>query len=179
MGGEEGRGGGGRGARYPGVRALGVRHQAGHDAVAGLGGGEHLGRGEILPRAVGRGVVGGGRWGEQRGGGEGEGGVGQRGEGREHADGCPGVAGRVEIRGRRGEPVGKEGGLGVGGGGEAGGHRDQRRHGEVGEGGGVVGGAGARARGHGDRGGQSEGRSGGRGGPQSQLLLDVQLSEVR
>ena len=104
--------------------------------------------------------------------------MGQGGEGREHANSCPGVAGRVEIRGRGGKPIRKEGGLGVGGG-EAGGHGDQGRHREVREGGGVVSRAGARARGHGDRGGQGERRSGGRGGPQAQLLLDVQLSEAR
>ena len=104
--------------------------------------------------------------------------MGQGGEWREHSQSCPGVAGRVEIRGRGGEPIGQEGGLRVGGG-EAGGHGDQRRHREVREGGGVVSRAGARARGHGDRGRQGEGRSGGRGGPQAQLLLDVQLSEER
>ena len=102
--------------------------------------------------------------------------MGQRGEWREHAYRGPGVARRVEIRGRRGEPVWQERGLRIGGG-EAGGHRDQRRHREVGEG--VVGRAGARAGGHGDRRGESEGRSRGRGGSEAQLLLDVQLSEDR
>ena len=53
----------------------------------------------------------------------------------------------MEIRGRCGEPIGQKRGLGIGGG-EAGGHRDQRRHREVSEGGGMVGGAGARAGGH-------------------------------
>ena len=147
MGGEEGRGGGGAGGGHPAVPAL-RRGREGH-AVARLGRGQHLGgprAGQLLPRAVGGGVVAAGGGGEQRGGGEGEGRVCQRGEGGEHAQGAqgrgraPGVAGRVEVAGRRGEPWRQEGGLGVGGGhgGEAR-HRDQRRHGEVGEGGRALG----------------------------------------
>ena len=92
-------------------------------------------------------MVGGGGGREEGGGREGEGRVGQGGEWGEHAYSGPGVARRVEIRGRCGEPIGQKRGLGIGGG-EAGGHRDQRRHREVSEGGGVVGGAGARAGGY-------------------------------